>query len=239
MLARKPLSGTVAANVLQHGTGALNIGGCRLPTQGRPLIIKTGETSPGSSFDTAHSRAAGSTTAGRWPPNVALDEEAAAMLDAQSGERRNGGQNATSNRASCGYRGFGAESEPSRFAGDTGGASRFFYCPKASTRERNAGLGDEQNPHPTVKPIALMRWLVRLITPPGQMVLDPFCGSGSTGIAAVLERRAFAGLEQDTEAVRVAKLRIHHHEANQDEVKDVAPPRAQQQSLFNLPKNDG
>jgi site-specific DNA-methyltransferase (adenine-specific) len=116
--------------------------------------------------------------------------------------------------------------------GDTGGASRFFYCPKAGTAERNAGLGDEENTWPTVKPVALMRWLVRLVTPPGQTVLDPFCGSGSTGLACRLEDRPFVGLERDAEAVRLAKLRLHHVDPNKHEVADVEPPRAKQTALF-------
>lgn len=93
--------------------------------------------------------------------------------------------------------------------GDSGGASRFFYCSKASTKERSAGL-DMRNPHPTVKPVDLMRWLVRLITPPDGLVLDPFCGSGTTGVAAVHEGFRFVGVEQDAEYCRVARERIEH-----------------------------
>ncbi len=113
---------------------------------------------------------------------------------------------------------------------DTGGASRFFYCAKASTSERNAGLGDEQNTHPTVKPIALMRWLVRLITPPGETVLDPFCGSGSTGVAAMLEGRAFEGYELSPESARIATLRLSHVRPEPGQI--VERPRAAQRSLF-------
>jgi len=92
--------------------------------------------------------------------------------------------------------------------GDSGGASRFFYTAKASRREREAGC--ESNGHPTVKPIALMRWLCRLVTPPGGLVLDPFNGSGSTGCAAVLEGFRYLGAELDAEYVEIARKRIAH-----------------------------
>jgi site-specific DNA-methyltransferase (adenine-specific) len=227
VLARKPLSSTVAGNVLEHGTGGLNVDGCRLPTSD-----DTGRANSGSLGKSCFSHRDKCDTvahpAGRWPPNVALDEEAAAAVDRQSGERPTG----------KGGGAFGLWGAPTMSAsadrgyGDTGGASRFFYCSKASPAERNAGLGDEQNPHPTVKPVALMRWLCRLVTPPGGLVLDPFCGSGSTGVAAVLEGFRFLGLEQDAEAVRVARLRIHHRQPNAAQVADTAPPQARQRSLF-------
>jgi DNA modification methylase len=109
-------------------------------------------------------------------------------------------------------------------------ASRLFYCPKASRSERDAGCEQlparpldlfpqaarcappsaARNPHPTVKPLAVMRWLVRLATPPGGLVLDPFCGSGSTGAAALLEQRAFLGIERDPDYTRIARARIAH-----------------------------
>lgn len=118
--------------------------------------------------------------------------------------------------------------------GDIGGASRFFYCAKANRAERDAGLGgfdktttsdgrntpvnnpyqrgetQRQNVHPTVKPIALMRYLVRLVTPPGGTVLDPFAGSGTTGAAAVMEGARFLGIEQEVDYVLIARARIKH-----------------------------
>lgn len=235
VLARKPLSGTVAANVLEHGTGGLNVDGCRLPTSD-----DTGRANSGSLGKSCFSHRDKCDTvsrpAGRWPPNVALDEEAAAAVDRQSGVLTSGKllphhkMQASPNRCMAGPNQARSPRHPS--PGDSGGASRFFYCAKASTSERNAGLGDERNPHPTVKPLALMRWLCRLVTPPGGLVLDPFCGSGSTGVAAVLEGFRFLGLEQDAEAVRVARLRIHHRQPNPDEVASVAPARAKQGRLF-------
>jgi site-specific DNA-methyltransferase (adenine-specific) len=232
VLARKPLSGTVAANVLEHGTGGLNIDGCRLGDGNGGPRPEYRPNYKNRAYGKGLGGGAWDDSRGRWPPNVALDEEAAAMLDAQSGVSTSSDRP----RFCSGKRQSVAKGKEYPRVGfghsDTGGASRFFYCPKASTRERNAGLGDEQNPHPTVKPVALMRWLVRLITPPGQMVLDPFCGSGSTGIAAVLEGRAFTGLEQDAEAVRVARLRIHHRRPNPAQLADMAPPQARQRGLF-------
>lgn len=235
VLARKPLAGTVAANVLEHGTGGLNVAECRIGDgSDKGVWPVTDRAKTRGTYGTFNGHTPTDPTIGRWPPNVALDEEAAAAVDRQSGER---GSHARPGAAIAGQgrRGpcYGQDSgRIGQHHGDTGGASRFFYCPKASTAERNAGLGDEQNPHPTVKPIALMRWLVRLITPPGGLVLDPFCGSGSTGVAAVLEGFRFLGLEQDAEAVRVAKLRIHHRQPNEGEVAGTAPPRAKQGRLF-------
>jgi DNA modification methylase len=203
VLARKPLAGTVAGNVLEHGTGALNINGCRIEHAGRrspnaadgtvhrPSGVVEGGWKDSSAFDT---------TRGRWPANVILDEQAAVLLDDQTG--------------------------------DVGGASRFLYVAKASSAERNAGLDGmpevvthdgravsidnpylrgetgRRNPHPTVKPIDLMRWLVRLITPPGGTVLDPFTGSGTTGCAAMLEGFQFAGIERDPEYAAIARARV-------------------------------
>jgi site-specific DNA-methyltransferase (adenine-specific) len=152
VLARKPLTGTVADNVLTWGVGALNIDGCRVGSD-----------------------------AGRWPANVILDEHAAEALDVQS----------------------------------DAGASRFFYIAKASRAEREAGLnapaGERACTHPTVKPIALMRHLVRLVTPKGGTVLDPFMGSGSTGCAAMLEGMRFVGIDITAEYVDIAERRIQHY----------------------------
>jgi site-specific DNA-methyltransferase (adenine-specific) len=215
ILARKPLIGTVAANVQEYGTGAINIDGCRISGTEplvRPSIIREDNTTYG------HGLGAGTQTEplGRWPANVTLDEEAAEALDAQSG---------TSKSRASGYDfADSGNDNPTRIAhniksgihfADTGGASRFFYVAKPSTKERNAGL--ETNAHPTVKPIALMRYLCRLITPPGGIILDPFCGSGTTGCAAVLEGFGFVGIEMDAEHVATAEARIAHWAATVQE----------------------
>ena len=119
---------------------------------------------------------------------------------------KNGGQNATSRtgKQRGGVTWGGKEvGEPSKFAGDSGSAARFFYCAKASKRDR-----DEGNGHPTVKPTDLMRYLCRLVTPPGGLVLDPFMGSGSTGKAALLEGFRFIGIEREPEFCEIARSRI-------------------------------
>jgi site-specific DNA-methyltransferase (adenine-specific) len=245
VVARKPLVGTVAANVLAHGTGALNIDGCRIEG-----IAEAPGSTPPSSVDGRRGSMAGpmdrveyDPTRGRWPANVALDPDAAAILDEQAGELTNcGGPKSTTHDG--GMFGIGT---PGTIYADQGGASRFFYCAKTSREERNAGLdafaeqqvsymnthggnadkgetwspvdertGHERdrfasrtrNPHPTVKPIELMRWLVRLVTPPGGLVFDPFVGSGTTGCAAVLEGFRFIGVEREALYVPIARARI-------------------------------
>jgi len=174
-LFRKPLQSTVAANVLTHGTGAINVDGCRVPIDASDDIYAKNPHTIGT-IGANGVYGAGKATiynvpAGRWPANVALDEVAAAMLDEQTG--------------------------------DSGGASRFFYTAKASRRERGEG-----NVHPTVKPIALMRWLVRLVTPKGGNVLDPFCGSGTTLLAAHLEGFDYLGIEREAEYVEIIRKRL-------------------------------
>jgi DNA modification methylase len=175
--------------------------------------------------------------AGRWPANVVFDEQAAEMLDAQSGTLTSGANPTRrgSNKFANTYGEFvGQEQcEPARGV-DVGGASRFYYCAKASRADRNAGLDGHaekplnwssgtaspgtfqragthraaQNHHPTVKPLELMQWLCRLVTPKGGTVLDPFCGSGSTGRAAVAEGFSFVGIELDPEYAAIARARI-------------------------------
>jgi site-specific DNA-methyltransferase (adenine-specific) len=185
---------------------------------------------------------------GRWPANVILDEEAGAILNAQSGTLKSGKAPATgfvrsSDKTRNAYGTFeGNREEPTVLIGDSGGASRFFYCAKASRSERNAGLDgmeatkragdgdgsiqqpklDRQSPrenwtphatanhHPTVKPVTLMSWLVKLVAQPNEVVLDPFMGSGTTGVACVAEGRKFLGIEKDAEYVKIAQARIAH-----------------------------
>lgn len=213
ILARKPLSErNIAANVQRWGTGALNIGGCRLaPGEGN---CRDGEPSARRRYaDRGVTDFApmpgprGGSEDGRWPANLVLDEEGAELVDEQSGD-------------DCGAFAPVRGTEPSRpakntygeyargsgvFYGDRGGASRFFYTSKASPAERGEG-----NTHPTVKPVDLMQWLCRLVTPPGGTVLDPFCGSGSTGIAALREGLDFIGIEQSEEYATIARRRIYN-----------------------------
>jgi len=188
VVARKPLTGTVAANVLAHGTGALNIDGCRLTALTDAEIARSGRSTNGSiygDFSSVDWKREQESHKGRWPANVVLDEDAAVMLD-----------------------------EP----------SRFFYTAKASRTERNNGNGS--NTHPTVKPVALMRWLVRLVTPPGGLVCDPFAGSGTTGVACALEGFDFLGVEREPDYAALARRRIAWAALNPAdfETDDEPPP---------------
>ena len=199
IVARKPLGEkTVAANVLAHGTGALNIDATRIESE-RP----TGWSGGGSAlYEDGLSREGGEarpTTSGRWPANVALDESQAAELDRQAPSTGGSGKASgpslrepTGTGVAFGARN-GLAGEPAFYGGDKGGASRFFptfrYEAKAPGSERPEVDGVA---HATVKPLDLMRWLVRLVTRRGGRVLDPFAGSGTTGEAALLE-----GMEVD------------------------------------------
>lgn len=212
-LARKPLEGTVAANVQAHGTGALNVDGCRIATsddlngggytpraQGNAWAETGGMNKAGASADRPFVQ-----PSGRWPANVTLDEEAARLLDEMSGERTSGKMKAGTPRGTRQGNALGLMPSVTgdETHGDSGGASRFFYCAKPSRKERGEG-----NNHPTVKPVKLMRWLVRLVTPPGGLVLDPFLGSGTTALAARAEGFRFLGIEREAAYVEIAEKRL-------------------------------
>lgn len=318
-LVKKPLEGTIAANVQEHGTGALNIDACRVEAAGRPHIqsgTKTASKQDGWGGIGQGSAYIGTTDQGRWPANFALTHSGSCrkvgttevkanptwdtpnretestftgetvskvrhgdgetetvdvfecdpscpvrLLDEQSGYLRNGGQNSTSQRGSTSvaHNGY-TTGDPTQYAGDSGGASRFFHCfeltelddltpfayfAKPSRAERDAGLdgfrvlsggqatgradgsaalksprtgagrnGGARNVHPTVKSVALMRHLCRLVTPPRGVCLDLFTGSGTTGVACTLEGFRFIGAEMnntDEEPfVDIARARIRH-----------------------------
>jgi DNA modification methylase len=205
VVARKPLIGTVAQNVLEHGTGALNIDGCRIGTEVR--INTPGSTSPRVAMGGGwRDDAQPSIATGRWPANVALDAEAGAILDEQSGTLK--AASSRTNRADRGPFTSGTESlsESPVYDDGGGGASRFFYCAKASKKDRNTN--GATNTHPTVKPTELMRWLIRLVTPPGGIILDPFGGSGSTGVAAQAESVRCILIEREAEYLAIIRERL-------------------------------
>jgi site-specific DNA-methyltransferase (adenine-specific) len=246
-LCRKPLSEkTIAGNILKHGTGGINIDGCRIEFKSQKDYdsAKFGRGTDimgGNYVGAIHS--SGRTNieanpAGRFPANIILDEEAGIMLDTQAPQT---GAYAPVKSTEKGhgkgiYSYFNSNGDNGKtfYDGILSGASRFFYCAKASPKERNFGLEGfilkppvngknfsssgkgsisssknyQQNTHPTVKPIALMRYLCRLITPTGGIVLDPFAGSGTTGIACLFEGFNAVLIEKEIENCLIARARI-------------------------------
>ena len=197
ILARKPLDGTVANNVLAHGVGGLNIDACRVGSG-------TGEPKPeyvandkNQVYGAGMGGGAWVNTSGRFPANVLLDEHAAKEMDKQSGVVPSGGRTSARNapKFSNGVYGQWSGAEEKTYAPDSGGASRYFpvfkYQAKAPKKERPVIEREDGSKiqHPTVKPVALMEWLVELITPPGGVVLDQFAGSGTT-LQAALDRKS-------------------------------------------------
>jgi DNA modification methylase len=236
-LAWKPFKGSIKGCYATHGTAALNIDACRVAGD-------VPSTSRGNSFGRMNDDGWQESVTefqpndlGRWPANVLLDEEAAAMLDEQTGELVSGGGRKTPDGKLHGFMDprASARHDDRVYDSDFGGASRFYYVAKPSREERdmgchdlaprqrddsrkagnpggdnprNRGLQPRGNSHPTVKPVELMRWLVRLVTPPSGTVLDPFMGSGSTGMACRYEGRPFIGIEREAEYVEIAERRI-------------------------------
>lgn len=270
-MARKPLIGTIAENWMEHGTGALNIGGCRIETNGEAMRAGAGaipcrndpavpRVPPGRQGEASADRSyqdsgatdfamkpgpRGGAAAGRWPANLVHDGSddvlehfpddagAASPVTVRNGDKF---------RSTFGAFKGDIDEEGSTFQGDEGSAARFYYCAKASVMDREEGLdlfvrrpvafGNQAqaevergnlehkgnsgmntikmraNAHPTVKPTTLMRWLCRMVTPPGGLVLDPYAGSGSTGKAAMLEGFRFIGMELESEHFPVAVGRV-------------------------------
>ena len=248
-VARRPLIGTVVANVLAHGTGALNIDGCRV--SGEPVPINRLEEWSGfgqvKQPDYTHEM----NRLGRWPANLIHDgsDEVLAGFPQSDSTRASGNPNEIKrggNQTPSSY-GWG-EGLTSHDHRDSGSASRFFYCSKASRRDREEGLNGLKAIHPTVKPTSLMRWLVRLVGGmPNSLILDPFTGSGSTGKACMLEGFRFYGIEQDADYVEIARRRIDHARGHRTEIlaeldeeaallgATTAKPVARQQpGLFDL-----
>ena len=259
VMARKPFNGTVAKNVLEWGTGGINIDECRVGTD---EITTNGYGDKGFVAQEGYEP---STHQGRFPANIIFDEEAGKILDEQSGISKSSPNKWEGNNNAPIYGKYEKGIRQSTFS-DTGGASRFFYCPKASKKDRNEGMPEQvpqftgrprredgsviykethpeewaevmkgkprkektslaaseeilqptlkgtMNIHPTVKPTDLMAYLVRLVTPKGGVVLDPFMGSGSTGKGAIREGMDFIGIEREDEYMEIAKTRIQHEE---------------------------
>ena len=207
-VARKPLCGTVAENVLQHGTGGINVDGCRVGTSKNvPASVsqhkvastynggwKTGETPGVGGHDP---------NLGRWPANLIHDgsDEVVALFPVTTSGKPMNRLHTDPGRSVESGASAGGEYYHNGY-GDAGTAARFFYCAKADASERR------QSKHPTIKPVALMRYLVRLVTPPGGLVLDPFGGSGTTAEAARLEHCRFLLMELSEEYCADAAERL-------------------------------
>jgi len=206
-MARKPLDGTVAANYGEFRTGGLNIDGCRV--KGEPVGERRNNVSLGSSSGGIYGRAGAFISsghdAGRWPANLIHDgsEEVLAAFPNAPGQLAKASTSDTQRAGQNTYGTMVRGSNGSEPRNDAGSAARFFYCAKASKRDREDG-----NCHPTVKPTDLMRYLCRLVTPPGGVVLDPFAGSGSTGKGALLEGFQFIGIERELEYWLIAHARL-------------------------------
>lgn len=252
VMARKPLAGTVAANVQKHGTGAINIDATRIQyasdedkaaaaaaaQRSSQVADRVGEWGM-KQGDGSLAPFLANMDKGRWPANLLLDEAAAALLDEQSGSLTSGEPCGTKTGGQGNAFGVYAGGIPVTGYGDAGGASRFFYVAKPDRGERDLGCdglqaatggeatgrvdgsagtqnpragagrnGGSRNIHPTVKPIDLMRWLCRLVTPKDGVVLDPFMGSGSTGVACSREGLRFIGIEREPAYFEIAKRRL-------------------------------
>jgi site-specific DNA-methyltransferase (adenine-specific) len=225
VMARKPFKGSVAKNVLKWNTGGINIDGCRI---GEELITTNGY---GSSGFVASENYKPSSHIGRFPANIIFDEEAREILDEQSGITSQGHWSKTK---TTGFGKFGNGKTIYNGIGKKdklkGGASRFFYCPKPSKKEKEEGLTSEpiqikgrddgqdnrnvpqklrktnrKNTHTTVKPLKLMQYLIRLVTPKGGVTIDPYFGSGSSGKSTIREGNyKFLGIEKEKEYFNIA-----------------------------------
>ena len=265
VMARKPFKGSVAQNVLEWGTGGINIDECRVGFVNDEDKKEATEKNQHKKFDSKMGtnqiygdysmlEPQNYDAVGRFPANIIFDEEAGKILDEQSGVTKSSKRGAHNNKKTehtNTYTPPQAMYSSNNTHGDEGGASRFFYCPKASKKDRNEGCdelkqhntkdvssqektllipdknndgkmrenpfigaisGTRTNHHPTVKPTDLMAYLVRMITPKGGVVLDPFMGSGSTGKAAVREGFDFIGIEREDEYMEIAKTRIEYEQ---------------------------
>jgi DNA modification methylase len=210
VLARKPLIGTVAENVLLHGTGAINIDGCRIGTLKRvPGSLSTTENSIYGKglggYRQDGSEGGHNPNLGRWPANVAHDDsdEVLAAFPDSAGQLYDRPQLP---KKSNGIYGDFGEQAPALARGDSGSAARFFFSAKADSEDR---WGSK---HPTVKPVALIRWLMRLVTPPGGLTLDPFAGSGTAGVAALAEGFDAILIEREAEYITDIEARLAYYQ---------------------------
>ena len=243
ILARKPLGGTIAQNVLKWGCGGINVDGSRIPAEPWKRVgprddMRGGNFASGSGKKIMiGDGVAESSPLGRFPANLIHDnsDEVVSLFPQNAGASAPVSGTEDSTPAKNVYGKY--DRVKGAFHSDSGSAARFFYCAKASKADRDEGLcgfelkkarptqgngignqpdrqiQNNRNTHPTVKNSTLMRYLCKLITPPNGIILDPFCGSGSTGKAAAKEGFRFIGIEKEWEYCQIAKARCDH-EAN-------------------------
>lgn len=210
IVARKPLDGTVANNVLTWGVGALNIDGCRVSIGADDDVFAKNPHTHSKGKDSGiygtykEQQGNWSGAKGRFPANLVHDGSQMVLdLFPDTGKSSGGGGVKAPGKNGI-YGSYSGHEYPQQLGmGDSGSAARFFYCAKASKKERGEG-----NNHPTVKPIALMKWLVTLVTPEGGVVLDPFAGSGTTLVACKELGRSCIGIERESEYVEIIKRRL-------------------------------
>lgn len=269
LVAIKPNDGSYAENALKHGVSGLNIDGGRIGTEKRINKFAANGSVVGLGTEGQMSSEGQTECTGRFPANIILDEEAGKQLDEQTGELKSGDilpHHKTNESENTCMTGKNYKRSPQLKLGDKGGASRFFYCAKASKKERNAGCDElekkteekrtptgqgimhekgfnkpERNFHPTVKPLALMEYLCTLTkTPTGGLVLDPFMGSGTTCVACVNTGRDFIGIEKSKEYCEIAKKRIIHSACKHKKIKikdKKCEPKIKQKIKYNVKPN--
>lgn len=235
IMAMKPCDGTFKQNAERWGQAGINIDGCRIPSSESWERDCTNQNMIVHALCDRKGVFKQSNNLGRWPANIILDEEAGALLDEKSGNLKSGHVKPLAKIKSNKIFGNYNQANINEFAPSVGGASRFFYCPKASTRERNEGLEglplqqagiknnsgrgfsesdphkeiQYKNNHPTVKPLKLMEYLIKLVMPPKDgILLDPFAGSGSTILAAKNLGFSAVGIEKDEDYCKIARARI-------------------------------
>lgn len=222
VVARKPPEGTIADNVLKYGVGGLNIEACRVPYESeddkasaRPqgkATSKVGALAGGMENDRDRTEFDVKDTSGRFPANL-IHDGSDEVLTCFPDNVKGGSWNNTK-----GARHFENNGKPTEYTNkgsdkSVGSAARFFYCAKASKKERGEG-----NVHPTVKPMKLMKYLVQLVTPEGGTVLDPFMGSGTTGVAALELGDKFIGIEKEPDYFKIAEKRVSEALPRQQDV---------------------
>lgn len=200
IVAYKPFKGTVAKNVAEYGTGAMNIDACRVPTESHGDDVAVGSAK------------------GRYPANLVHDgsDEVRACFPDSDGQQADVRAGIERGQGVC-YGKYGPTNEYAKRTESDSSAARFFYCAKASKKDRGEG-----NDHISVKPNALMRWCVRLVCRPGGAILDPFMGSGSTGVACMQEGMDFIGCELDPHYCEIAERRISEAERDAESERECA-----------------